>query len=144
MSEQTNVLYFVVMPQISLSLPDEGRVSQFLTLLPEPTFATEFSKDEVAGYILLFKNRERHLIGGSVVRYECMKQEVGNGRFTVRGVAICPLSRAAAECTPTISEGSVFTIAEFKNVLSIYQQTHKKPGIEMGQKSSLCCPVSLP
>ena len=84
MSEQTNILYFVVMPQISLSLPDEGRVSQFLTLLPDPTFASEFSKDQVDGYILLFKNREQHLIGGDVVSYECTKQDAGNGRFTVR------------------------------------------------------------
>jgi hypothetical protein len=81
--ESVNELYFVVMPQISLSLPDYGRVSQFLTLLPGKDLATEFFPDQVDTFIQVFKNREQHLTGGHVVGYECEK-EVGESGVRVK------------------------------------------------------------
>jgi hypothetical protein len=84
MSEQVNELYFVVMPQISLSLPDYGKTGQFLTLLPDKKFASEFSPQEVDTYIQVFKHREQYLVGGAVIGYECVKETTASGRFIVK------------------------------------------------------------
>jgi hypothetical protein len=79
--EMNNILYLVVLPLIHL---DTGRVEQTLTLLPDKTFATEFFPDEVDGYMLMFRNRVKHLIGGHVTGYVLTKQQTANGRVVVK------------------------------------------------------------
>jgi hypothetical protein len=79
-----NELYFSVLPQISLSMPDYGRTQQVLTLLPDKAFATAFFPDEVDTYVRVFTNREKHLIGGHVTGYTVHKESTPDGRVFVK------------------------------------------------------------
>jgi len=80
----TNVLYFAVLPQISVSGTSFGRAEQVLTLLPDKNFASAFFPEEVDSYIQVFNNREGHLVGGHVTGYDLEKEETKDGRYYVR------------------------------------------------------------
>jgi hypothetical protein len=79
-----NVLYFVVMPQISLSPDTYGRVDEVLTLLPDKGMASEFSEGDVDSYILLFKHRVKYFIGDDVIGYSFEKERMQTGRYVVK------------------------------------------------------------
>lgn len=79
----SNELFLTVLPVIHLG-SSFGLTEQILTLFPDRAFATEFSADEVEGYILTFKNRTECFTGGHVKGYECVKEETENGRWIVR------------------------------------------------------------
>lgn len=81
MSEKTRVneLYFVVMPQISLSPAVYGKVDQVLTLLPDRNFASEFLPNRVDGYLLVFQHREKYFLGGDVTGYAYQKISTPSG-----------------------------------------------------------------
>lgn len=80
----SNELYLAVLPLIHLSDIAFGRTEQALTLFPDRNFATEFSQDEVEGYILTFKNRINLLTGGHVTGYEIHPEKTDEGRVIVR------------------------------------------------------------
>jgi hypothetical protein len=84
MSEIQNKLYLSVYPQINLSNLEFGKVHQILTLMPDRNFATAFFPDEVDTYIQVFKNREKHLVGGHVIGYDITKEPSSDGRVYVR------------------------------------------------------------
>jgi hypothetical protein len=80
----SNYLYLVVLPLIHLGT---GATEQTLTLLPNRELATEFFKDEVDGYVLMFKNRaDKYLTGGHVTGYTVLPLPTNNGRFIVQVV----------------------------------------------------------
>jgi hypothetical protein len=79
-----NELYFVVMPQISLSAESYGKVDHFLTLLPDRKMASEFSDHDVKVYMSIFKNREKYFVGNGVIGYEYEKIPMPSGRFIVK------------------------------------------------------------
>ena len=81
---EDNVLFFAVLPQISLSPESEGRTEEVLTLLPDRSFATEFFPDQVDDYIRVFKRGQASLTGGHVENYECVKETTDDERIVVR------------------------------------------------------------
>jgi hypothetical protein len=79
-SESTaDELFFVVMPQISLSPSAYGKVDRVLTLLPDKTFASEFLPQEVDGYMLVFQHRQKYFLGGDVTGYSYEKIRTPSG-----------------------------------------------------------------
>ncbi len=76
-----NILYLVVLPLINL---ETGRVEQTMTLLPDRNFATEFFPEEVDGFVAMFQNRIKHLVGGHVTGYSLNKQQTPDGRIVVK------------------------------------------------------------
>jgi len=81
-----NELYFVVLPMIHLGIDRYGFTEEVLTLLPEKHFATRFFADEMNNYLLVFKNRLKHLTGGHVTSYDLLPEEQEDGRYVVRVV----------------------------------------------------------
>jgi hypothetical protein len=86
----SNELYLVVLPlirvpsrQLGVLGVTSGSVQQFLTLLPDITFATEFFADEVQFYIDTFKATQQYLTGGHVKSYEFFPQQTDDGRVRV-------------------------------------------------------------
>jgi hypothetical protein len=79
-----NVLYFAVLPQITVSGPSFGTTAQVLTLVPDKNFASAFFPSEVETFIQVFKNRETYLVGGHVTGYEIEKEPAAGGRVYVR------------------------------------------------------------
>ncbi len=84
MTARSNVLFFAVLPQISLSPGSEGRTEQVLTLLPDRNFATEFFPDQVDDYIQVFQQGQASLTGGHVENYECVKEPTSDQRIVVK------------------------------------------------------------
>jgi hypothetical protein len=85
----SNVLYLAILPLIHVSASPVlgfGFTEETLTLVPDKNFATEFFEDEVDGYIVTFKNHEKYLTGGHVIRFEVNKEPAVNGRVIVRVV----------------------------------------------------------
>jgi hypothetical protein len=83
-----NDLYLAVLPLVHISLNKilgYGLTEETLTLFPDKNFATEFTSEEVQTYIELFGSRaNKYLVGGRVIDYEFVKEEVGGGRYIVR------------------------------------------------------------
>lgn len=79
-----NELYFVVLPQISLSPTSYGKVDEMLTLLPDIKMAAELSNEQAESLIRVFKNREKYFTGGTITGYEYEKIERPGGKFLVK------------------------------------------------------------
>jgi hypothetical protein len=79
-----NDLYLVVIPAIHINDQNFGYTEQILTLLPGSELATPFFPDEVNHYILMFKNRTKHLTGGHVTGYDLVEEMRDDGRVIVR------------------------------------------------------------
>jgi hypothetical protein len=79
-----NELYLVVLPIIHLT-DRFGLTEQVMTLLPDRTFATQFSPAEVDSYVMTFQNRaDSYLKGGNVVGYEVKKEQTATGMVIVK------------------------------------------------------------
>ena len=77
----SNELYLVVLPLIHVS---SGLTEQALTLLPNRDFATQFSQEEVEGFITMFKSRaDKYLTGGHVTGYEIQREPTGDGHRVI-------------------------------------------------------------
>lgn len=82
----TNELYLVILPIIHLTT-SVGLTEQVITLLPGREMATEFYRDEVDGYVAMFKNRaNQHLTGGHVKSYNVDLVDIGDDRVVVKVV----------------------------------------------------------
>jgi hypothetical protein len=80
-TQESNELYLMVMPTISLST---GQTDQILTLIGDRNLATEFFPDEVAPIELMFKNRTQYFSGGHVKGYEFSHETTESGRVVVK------------------------------------------------------------
>jgi hypothetical protein len=80
-TEQTNELYLVVLPMISV---ESGKAEEMMTLMGEKSLATEFFPDEVEGYELMFRNRAKYFRGGHVTGYEFSQERTDSGRIVVK------------------------------------------------------------
>ncbi len=82
-----NVLYLTVLPLVPIGSfwATQEQTREYLTLFPNPDFATEFFPDEVDTYIATFLSRaQASLTGGHVVGYSCQKETTLFGRVRVR------------------------------------------------------------
>jgi hypothetical protein len=80
-TKTTNELYLAVLPLISLA---NGKTEQFLTVMPDKSFATEFFADEVNNFQRMFENRTDLLIGGHVKGYRFEHEKTPTGRVVVK------------------------------------------------------------
>lgn len=79
-----NELYLAVLPIIHLT-DRFGFTEQVMTLFPDKQFATQFTPQEVDGFIQTFKNRANaYLMGGNVTGYEVQKQPTAAGMVIVK------------------------------------------------------------
>lgn len=85
MAEETsNILFMAVLPVIHMGDNNFGTTEQILTLFPHRSFATEFFPDEADGFIQMFKNRTKYLVGGHVLGYNFEKFSTQDGRVIVK------------------------------------------------------------
>ena len=81
---KSNDLYIVLLPLIHLGLPSPGVTEQFMTMLPDRNLASSFFPDEVETYLLMLKNRAKHLVGGHVTGYTFEIEPAENERVVIR------------------------------------------------------------
>jgi hypothetical protein len=82
-----NELYLAILPLIHISMNQSlgyGLTEQTLTLFADKKFATAFFPTEVDSYISVFKDKEKYLTGGHVLKYECYPEPTADGRVIVR------------------------------------------------------------
>lgn len=84
-----NVLYLAVLPLVPIgqfwAVQEQAR--EYLTLVPNASFATEFFEDEVDGYIDAFNNHAHALVGGHVTGFTYYKERtLFSGRIRVKVV----------------------------------------------------------
>jgi len=79
-----NILYLAVLPVVHMGR-QFGLTEQILTLFPSKELATQFSTEEVEGFISTFERRaNEYLVGGNVLSYQFEKFPAGNNRVIVR------------------------------------------------------------
>jgi len=82
-----NELYLVVLPLVHLGPVNSGLAEQVITLLPERSFATVFTRDEVERFVTTFKRgAHQYLQGGRVVGYSFTVEPVEGDRVLVKVV----------------------------------------------------------